>query len=48
MGGVDLLIAITDRNRSETFAEWFQEQGITLVLTALGRGTATTDILDYL
>ena len=48
MGGVDLLIAITDRNRSETFAEWFQEQSITLVLTALGRGTATTDILDYL
>ena len=48
MGGVDLLIAITDRNHSESFSEWFQDQGATLVLTALGRGTATTDILDYL
>ena len=48
MGGVDLLIAITDRSRSEAFADWFQEQGATLVLTALGRGTATTEILDYL
>ena len=48
MGGVDLLIAITDRSRSEAFADWFQEQGATLVLTALGKGTATTEILDYL
>lgn len=48
MGGVDLLIAITDRSRSEAFAEWFQDQGVTLVLTALGKGTATTEVLDYL
>jgi nitrogen regulatory protein PII len=48
MGGVDLLIAITDRSRREAFADWFQEQGATLVLTALGKGTATTEILDYL
>ena len=31
MGGVDLLIAITDRSRSEAFADWFQEQGATLL-----------------
>ena len=48
MGGVDLLIAVTDRSRSEAFADWFQEQGATLVLTALGKGTATTEVLDYL
>ena len=48
MAGVDLLIAITDRSRSNDFAEWFREQGIPLVLTALGKGTATTEVLDYL
>jgi len=48
MGGVDLLIAITERTRGEAFAEWLQEQGITLVLTLLGKGTATTEVLDYL
>lgn len=48
MAGVDLLIAITDRSRSNDFAEWFRGQGIPLVLTALGKGTATAQVLDYL
>lgn len=48
MGGADLIITITDRVRSGEFAAWFQEQGIPLVLTALGHGTATTEILDCL
>ena len=43
-----LIITITDRNRGGEFAAWYQSQGIPLVLTALGRGTATTEILDYL
>ena len=42
------MITITDRNRSGEFAAWYQSQGIPLVLTALGRGTATTEILDCL
>lgn len=42
------MITITDRNRGGEFAAWYQAQGIPLVLTALGRGTATTEILDYL
>ena len=42
------MITITDRNRSGEFAAWYQSQGIPLVLTALGRGTATTEILDGL
>ena len=44
----DFIITITDRSRGGEFAAWFQEQGATLVLTALGRGTATTEILDCL
>ena len=48
MGGAVLMITITDRSRGEEFASWYQDQGIPLVLTALGQGTATTEVLDYL
>lgn len=48
MSGADFIITITDRYNSEAFAAWFQNRGIPVVLTALGRGTATTEILDYL
>lgn len=43
-----LMIVITDRSRSGEFAAWFQAQGATLVLSALGQGTAATEVLDYL
>ena len=42
------MIVITDRSRSGEFAAWFQAQGATLVLSALGQGTAATEVLDYL
>ena len=48
MQGVDLIITITDRSRAEQFSGWFRSQGVSLVLTALGQGTATTEILDFL
>ena len=48
MAGAVLIIAITDRSRGGEFAAWFQAQGASLVLTALGRGTATTEVLDCL
>lgn len=48
MGGTVLMITITDRSRRETFVRWYQSQGIPLVLSAHGYGTATTEILDYL
>ena len=48
MCGVDLIITITDRSRSAQFANWYQARGITLVLTALGQGTASTEVLDCL
>ncbi|MCI9644967.1 MAG: P-II family nitrogen regulator [Oscillibacter sp.] len=42
------MIVITDRGRGGEFASWFQAQGATLVLSALGQGTAATEVLDYL
>ena len=48
MQGIDLIITIADRDRAEDFTAWYRSQGIPLVLTALGQGTATTEILDYL
>ncbi len=48
MDGAVLVITITDRSRSGEFAAWYQAQGIPLVLTAFGQGTATTEILDCL
>lgn len=48
MAGAVLMIAITDRKLSGEFAAWFQNQGASLVLSALGRGTAATDVLDTL
>ena len=48
MGGIHLIITITDRSRCGEFSAWFQEQNIPQVLTTLGRGTATTEILDCL
>ena len=44
----DLILTITDRSRGGDFSAWFREQGATLVLTALGRGTATTEVLAVL
>lgn len=43
-----LMIVITDRSRGTRFASWFQDQGAALILSALGRGTAATEVLDYL
>lgn len=48
MHGVDLIITITNRSRCGEFAVWYQDHGVSLVLTALGRGTATAEILDCL
>ncbi len=42
------MIAITDRSRGKEFAAWMHSQDIPLVLEVLGRGTATTEILDCL
>ena len=44
----DFIITITDRSRSGEFGAWLRQQGAALVLTALGRGTATAEVLDCL
>jgi len=48
MSKADLIITITDRARQGEFAAWFRQRGIPMVLTVLGHGTATTEILDCL
>lgn len=48
MGAADLIITVTDRSLHKDFAEWFRQRDIPLVLSTYGRGTATTEILDYL
>lgn len=48
MDRADLMIVITDRSQGGDFAAWFQAQGAALILSALGQGTAATEVLDYL
>ena len=48
MAGAVLMIVITDRSLGGEFAAWFQAQGASLVLSALGQGTAATEVLDTL
>jgi len=48
MGAADLIITITDRSMQREFADWFRNRDIPLVLSTYARGTATTEILDYL
>ena len=48
MGAADFIITVTDRSLHKDFAEWFRRRDIPLVLSTYGRGTATTEVLDYL
>ena len=48
MARLELMISIIDRNRLPEFMGIYREEGSTLHLVALGRGTATNDMLGYL
>jgi len=48
MGGLHLVITITDRSRSEKFVSRYRDSGVPMVVGALGHGTATGEVLDYL
>ena len=48
MGGIDFVITITDRSRGEMFLARYRSHGVSMVLGALGHGTATEEVLDYL
>lgn len=48
MSGLSLIVTIVKRSLSEKFIDFFKEFGSSTVLSAAGRGTATSAILDYL
>lgn len=45
---IKMLVTIIDRGKGEKLAEMFREENIVYNLIALGKGTAKSDILDYL
>jgi len=47
MSEVYAMISIINRRQSKRFQDLFDEAGASLGFTALGRGTAASDILDY-
>ena len=48
MDGLNLVINITDRDKTETAIRLFQENGVFTTDVALGQGTAPREILEYL
>lgn len=48
MNGLYLVVAVTDRDRSEQVIQLFQENNVFAVDVALGEGTAPPEVLDYL
>ena len=46
MNGVDLIVTIAARSRREEFISLYQDCGVTMIISALGHGTATGEILD--
>lgn len=41
------MITIVDRNQSRKFLSFYQNYGVSVVFSTLGRGTAASDILNY-
>lgn len=48
MQGTHLVITVTSRSLCEKFISFFQEQGVSVVLSSPCHGTASAKILDYL
>lgn len=48
MSEIYAMISIINRRQRKRFQELYDESGAAMGLTALGRGTAASDILDYL
>jgi hypothetical protein len=46
--GLSLVVTIVNRGYGEKIAALFNQKGVTLNYIFLGRGTATSEILDYL
>ena len=47
MGNLFLLFAIVSRPATKKLLNFFKEEGISCQLATVGRGTATSDVLDY-
>ncbi|MDO4266595.1 MAG: P-II family nitrogen regulator [Eubacteriales bacterium] len=48
MSSLYLMVTITDRNQQRRFLTFYQGYGAEAVLSALGRGTASSEVLDYM
>lgn len=48
MGELYLAVTITDRNMASKFLHLYKEHHVELSLITLGKGTANSDVLDYL
>ncbi len=47
MSGLYLMTTIANRNMLPKFLGFYQEQGVLVNLITLGRGTATSEVMDY-
>lgn len=41
------MVTIVDRNQSRKFISFYENYGVSVILSTLGRGTAASDILNY-
>lgn len=48
MHELHMMVTITDRKLTRKFAAFYEEQGLPVMLIAVGAGTASSEILDYL
>lgn len=47
MSTLYLMVTITDRKLAKQFTRFYQSQGVEVMLTTPGRGTAVSEVLDY-
>lgn len=47
MSGLYMMTTITNRNMLPNFLGFYKEQGVSVNLITLGRGTATSEVMDY-
>ena len=47
MNELYLMVTITDRNQTKRFMAFYQEHGVDISFTTVGKGTARSEILDY-
>lgn len=48
MGGLNIMVTITDRKLVSRFLDFYNHNGAAVVLVTLGHGTANSEVLDYL